>query len=562
MYNPKTSHLFFAFLIISLVAACNNEKQPPAKKIVTDPKSINQYVQENIVELLDFAKENSRKIDDSNHLYFLPVVNNYYELNDHQAVWSSMGKWKPFADSLLEYLHTAAYEGLFKEDYHFNKLHRWHDAFRNDSTYLLNAEAWAKADLLFTDAFMRLMQDVKQGRLQHDSVSWKHDTAMHRNFFSPQLEKIKSGISIVTIIHEMEPVFHSYDSLKMLIPVFLDTMDTNYYTYLKYPFKDSLLFIKDLVIRLGESGHLSNPGSMPDSIELSTAIKKYQLSRGIKPLGKISQSLVNLLNMSDREKFIRLAITLDKYKKLPPEMPDKYIWVNIPAYYLAVWENDSMILRSRVICGKPSTPTPILTSAISDMIIYPTWTVPESIIKKELLPGLKKNTGYLASKGLSLLNEKGESVDPATVNWAKYSKGIPYKVQQGSGDDNALGVIKFNFSNPFSVYLHDTNQRYLFKNSVLSLSHGCVRVQEWKKLAFYILRNDSIQLKKPDSLKLSTDSITSWIAQKQKHRIGLTYKIPLFIRYFGCEAVNGSIKFYEDIYKDDRMLREKYFAGK
>ena len=268
------------------------------------------------------------------------------------------------------------------------------------------------------------------------------------------------------------------------------------------------------------------------------------------------------MNLTDLEKFNRIAITLDRYKQLPAKMPKQYVWVNLPAYKLKVWDADTIAFESKIICGKTTTPTPYITSAISDIIIYPTWTIPASIVKKDIIPGMKKNPGYLARKGFHLINNKGETVDPSVVNWSKYTKGIPYNVMQGSGDDNALGVIKFNFNNPFSVYLHDTNQRYLFKNSSRSLSHGCVRVQEWQKLAFYLVRNDSMLARHPDSLHYNTDSISHWIALKEKHRIDLKNHVSLFIRYFGCELVNGNIKFYDDIYNDDKEMREKYFSGK
>jgi murein L,D-transpeptidase YcbB/YkuD len=133
---------------------------------------------------------------------------------------------------------------------------------------------------------------------------------------------------------------------------------------------------------------------------------------------------------------------------------------------------------------------------------------------------------------------------------------------QGSGDDNALGIFKFNFNNRYAVYLHDTNQRYLFKNAVRDLSHGCVRVQEWEKLAFYIARNDSMNLKEGETLRYTTDSIQTWLASKQLKRIGVKNKVSLFIRYFSCEAKNGKIKFYDDIYGEDKALREKYFTDK
>ena len=262
------------------------------------------------------------------------------------------------------------------------------------------------------------------------------------------------------------------------------------------------------------------------------------------------------------EKFKRIAITLDRYKQLPVKMPEKYIWVNLPGYYLEVWDHDTLVLESKVICGKPGTRTPLLNSYISDMITYPTWTVPNSIIVKQYLPKLKNNPYYLSRLGIRLVNAKGQTVDPGSVNWGKYSRGIPYKVVQGSGDDNALGVFKFNFNNAYAVYLHDTNQRYLFKNSSRALSHGCVRVQEWEKLAYYIARNDSLNLKVGDTLRYNTDSIKSWIDSKKHKRMDVKNKVALFIRYFSCEGKNGEIKFYEDIYGEDKVLREKYFSGK
>jgi L,D-transpeptidase YcbB len=196
------------------------------------------------------------------------------------------------------------------------------------------------------------------------------------------------------------------------------------------------------------------------------------------------------------------------------------------------------------------------------MITYPTWTVPTSIIAKQYLPKLKNNPGYLARLGLRLVNSKGENINAYSVNWSKYTKGIPYRVMQGSGDNNALGVFKFNFNNPYAVYLHDTNQRYLFKNGSRALSHGCVRVQEWEKLAFFIARNDSMNLKTGDTLRYTADSIKNWVAAKEHRRLEVKNKIPIYIRYFSCEGKEGKIKFYDDIYAEDKVLREKYFADK
>jgi murein L,D-transpeptidase YcbB/YkuD len=221
-----------------------------------------------------------------------------------------------------------------------------------------------------------------------------------------------------------------------------------------------------------------------------------------------------------------------------------------------------MVLESKVVVGKASTRTPVLTSSITDMVTYPQWTIPESIIRKDILPELKNDPGYLSRKGFSLVDTKGETVNPYTVNWSKYSKGIPWKVVQGSGDDNALGVFKFNFSNPYSVYLHDTNQRYLFKNSDRALSHGCVRVENWQRLAFFIARQDSLAMEEGQTVSYNEDSIKTWIANKERKRIMVKKKLRLYIEYFTCEVKNDKIHFYDDVYNNDKYLAQKYFANK
>jgi murein L,D-transpeptidase YcbB/YkuD len=131
---------------------------------------------------------------------------------------------------------------------------------------------------------------------------------------------------------------------------------------------------------------------------------------------------------------------------------------------------------------------------------------------------------------------------------------------QGSSDGNALGIMKFVFDNKYSVYLHDTNQRYLFNSNNRSLSHGCVRVQEWDRLAKFILAADSINAAGGNFT--STDSLNTWLKMKKKKSIPIQKKLPVYIRYITCEGRNGGIIFYEDVYEEDRWIREKYFAGK
>ncbi len=567
LFKPQ---LYISFLAILFFVACKNKKTIPAlkeKEIVTDARSMNAYVQEDIKNSLLMALDSNGKINDSLKLSFYKITEGYYSKNDYKPLWSDTGKWLPTANSLMAYLDTAVLDGLFKEHYQYNKIMNIKNSLDNDSLKRRDAILWTKADILLTDAFMHIAGDLAQGRIIPDSIAWRNDTSKYNQHFFAVMDKFRDKDTLSGIFRSLQPAIKEYLELKAGIKPFLDSMDTKEYTYVDYPYKakdstDSVKFIKKLQLRLNESGMMENNTSkLPDSVQVAAAIKKYQKLKKTTADGKISTAFISLLNTTDLVKYDRIAVTLDRYKQLPAKMPEKYIWVNLPGYYLQMHDSDTVAFTSKIICGKTKTPTPTLKSAISDIVIYPTWTVPESIIKKEILPGLKKDAGYLARKGLNLYDKDGELVDPHSVNWKKYSKGIPYKVQQASGDNNALGVIKFNFRNPFDVYLHDTNERHLFKRTMRSLSHGCVRVQDWEKLAFFIIRNDSSRIS-PDTLKYKTDSITTWIANKEKHRFNVKFPIPLYIGYYSCDGIDGKIKFYDDIYGDDKSLKEKYFPGR
>jgi murein L,D-transpeptidase YcbB/YkuD len=471
------------------------------------------------------------------------------------------------ADTLFRFIAGAEQEGLFPADYHFESLKFLKDTLDGDSLIRMHAAWWTKADLLLTDGFMHLVRHLKQGRLQPDSLSFNKDSMLSGKFYRTTINELLEKKNFNSLLASLQPVHKNYWELKKGIRQFVSSMDRREKVQIYFPFKrgdkkDSLRFIVLLQQRLLDHSCIDTLPGLPDSARLSAAIKKYQLQNALPADGRYGRILVNALNNTDMEKFKRAAITLDRYKQLPATMPEKYIWVNVPGCLLRVVNADTVLFESKVIVGKPETRTPLLTAEISDMITYPTWTVPNSIIVKQYLPRLKNNANYISKIGLKLYNNKGEEIDPNTVNWSKYSRGIPYKVMQGSGDNNSLGVIKFNFNNRYAVYLHDTNQRYLFKNASRALSHGCVRVQEWEKLAFFIARNDSISQAGKSTLTYTADSIKNWIAKKEMRRVDVKNHIPLFIRYFSCEAKDGKLKFYDDIYGEDKLLIEKYFAKK
>ena len=562
MYKLLIAHFF----VLLILAACNTANDnTPKKDIISNKDIANAPSSETIKQLLEHGIENNGQINKNEKLYLNTMVQSFYNNNAFVYLWSKNKKWSPIADTLLQFINNVEKYGLFSTDYHVASLKNIAANIATDSIKRADEHIWSLADVLLTDAYMHIVKDIKYGRLFNDSTMIVDANNDKYKFVLHTTTQLFNKVNFSNILHNISPKNKGYINLQTSVKDFLDSMDRKPYTYIPYPFKrgvqaDSVAFIKLLQQRLFESKCIEFAAPLADSTALSTAIKCYQKKKGMQQDGKYGNNLIKQMNLTDIEKFKRIAITLDRYKLLPDSLPKQYIWVNLPSYYLHIIDSDTIALTSKIICGKPDTRTPLLSSKITNMVVYPTWTVPNSIITKQYLPKLKKNPNYLSRLGLKLKNNKGQIVDAGSINWDKYNKGIPFKVMQNSGDNNALGIMKFNFDNEYAVYLHDTNQRYLFKNTSRALSHGCVRVQEWEKLAFYLARNDSALLKIGDSLTYTIDSIKQWLADKKYKRIDVKNQFQLYINYFSCEGINGKVKFYEDIYGEDKALREKYFS--
>lgn len=542
-----------------ILSSCSGKGKKGPDTIASSPKDLQKKIPTELKNLFSVAETNQGLMPDSVQLYQTQVSRSLYEKNNFEPFWCFEENWKTSGASLLDFIKHARLNGLFPEDYHSAQLNTIQSRIESDSLRKgdkKNVTLWAVADIMLTDAFVRAINDIKIGHLPNDSVSLRTDSVLTNEFFATQMDLIQKTGSVNNVVKEIEPKHPGYALLKKAIKRFVDSASFREYTQVPAPGKNLAAFKRALQKRLYEEGFLETDSIALDSLQLSNAVKRFQTKKGIAVDGKVGEGTLRMLNLTDKEKFIRIALSMDKYKLLPQQMPDKYIWVNLPSYKLELFEKGVMKLESKTICGKPWTRTPLLNSQISELITYPQWVPPPSIVQKEILPAVKKNPGYLARKGFSLINSKGEEVDPFSVDWSMYSKGIPYRVVQGSGDANSLGVMKFVFPNKYSVYLHDTNQRYLFGQAYRSLSHGCVRVQEWQKLANYIIKEDN------SNGQARVDSMTSWLAKKQKRSLPLKNKLPVYIRYITCEGGAGGVQFFDDIYGEDRFLAEKYFKSK
>ncbi|GGA91482.1 peptidoglycan-binding protein [Puia dinghuensis] len=504
--------------------------------------------------MLESIANNGDKLNDSTVLVYRKLVDSVYDNNGYTAIWSDKQRWLPAGDSLLSFIEGCKTYGLFPTDYHFPLLAFFKRVVVEDTLARKNAAMWNRADVLLTDAFFTLVKHLKQGRLDYDSVTLRRDSVLPDSIFTRTLATARQ-FGVRGALDSLEPRHPGYDSLKAYLGDFLAGAHFRKLTWLDYPYKDSAVFYTALMRRLQEVGYIDSAVTIADTAMLTGALRKYQENNKLKVTGKASQETVSMMDNSDWEKFKRIAINLDRYKLLPDTLPKTYVWVDLPAFSLQVRSDDTVALESKVIVGAPKTRTPLLTSEISNFVTYPQWTVPNSIIFKEMLPAIKRNVDYLRKQNLMVVDDNDSVRDPLTINWKRLNKNnFPYQLKQRQGDDNSLGVMKFNFKNKYDVYLHDTNVRWMFDKTFRALSHGCVRVKEWRKLSAFLIRNDTMRYH-PDTLK-------NWISRQEKHTVWGFSRVPIYLRYFTAEGKKGKIVFYDDIYGEDRALRNRYFGQK
>jgi L,D-transpeptidase YcbB len=234
----------------------------------------------------------------------------------------------------------------------------------------------------------------------------------------------------------------------------------------------------------------------------------------------------------------QLELWLKRYKL------GKYIHINIPNAELKMIENGMVIATMKVILGQATHQTPRLLSFIDFITVYPYWTPTRNITLKELLPKIKKDKSYLEKNNFEVLDNKGQVVDPYTLDWRQFgSNYFPYTLRQGTGCDNSLGLLKFNLVNPYSVYLHDTahnpKSMSLFDKETRFFSHGCIRLSQPEKLANWALGKE----------KFNAVFMKSIAKGQKSQRINLPKQLPVLISYTMETTDNkGVVHFYKDIY--------------
>jgi murein L,D-transpeptidase YcbB/YkuD len=288
---------------------------------------------------------------------------------------------------------------------------------------------------------------------------------------------------------------------------------------------------------------------------LQKAVKHFQLRNGLKPDGVVGSVTLRELNRSVDERITTIRLNLDRLKWLNERASKRHIIINIPDFKLYFEEDGKLIQTMRVVTGKPNHPTPIFSDTVEYIVLNPYWNIPKSIIQKEMIPKLLKNPNAMARQGIEIHSGWGkdaEKISAASVDWSqyRYSKHMPYRFAQVPGTRNALGKVKFLFPNKFSVYMHDTPSKHLFKRSKRAFSHGCIRLQKPRELLrTFSTFNSNIDFEKSQKI----------LKGRKKTYINLQEKVPVDVIYLTAWVdYDGKLQFRNDVYHYDKMQLKSF----
>jgi murein L,D-transpeptidase YcbB/YkuD len=252
----------------------------------------------------------------------------------------------------------------------------------------------------------------------------------------------------------------------------------------------------------------------------------------------LKKFLKDSITSTDTLKYKEIVLAMNYRRYFTANHPMDYIVANIAATEASYYQNGFLKLNMRTVVGRKKNPTPLIASYITNIVTFPHWNVPHSIAVKEILPRVQKNDNYLEQHSYEVVNSRGKVLDDSELKWKNYTeKNFPYFFRQATGPRNALGVLKFNFQNPFSIFLHSTGMKSAFSKDDRFLSHGCIRLAKPLELA-KILLPDKIDITKLKSGKKNTKSKT----------IVLPQKIPVFIVYVPVTVVGNKVTFLKDEY--------------
>ncbi|MDG2370856.1 MAG: L,D-transpeptidase family protein [Flavobacteriales bacterium] len=454
------------------------------------------------------------------------ALREFYAFNNDNLIWINDSLiFNEKAGNLIETLNNAENYGLVSSSYL--------------GAYDLNELSPISKDTLLSSVFIDFIYDLNCGVFPDKILTSPFPAAVrNKEELVARLAEMVDTSSIEEIIFSCSPRHSQYITLLTALKKYnLRTKLVADQVNVPSNKKDSLNYLSYAAKALVIHGFLDSE-NVSDSIIISR-VKDFQFEHGLNSDGVVGTKTAKLLSKSPFSYFLSAALALDKWRK-------KDIWsqnridINIPGYKLRYFQNNELVRLHKVIIGNVKAQTIEILDSVEYLVVYPYWYVPRSIINHEMLPKARKDSTYFKRKGFEIL--KGRTlVDSDNID---YNSSFSYTVRQKGGSSNALGLVKFIFPNPSSIYLHDTPSKKLFNKEVRAFSHGCIRLQDPLDLAYVVLEDDQS--------KYNKEKVRKIIENKERTRLNLNNKLTIYIHYTLASVLDSSIVFHEDVYNKEK----------
>lgn len=547
----RKSSSFLLLLLLTAIACRQGGKSRTG--LVRDTT---HYTKEEYIDrVLDSTALDRFLQEDTAYRSYGDLMKNFYrQRNFHYAWVSGDGRLTEQAGNFLNMTQQEAPANVQDGNVVRSPLQQLYDKVVQDSGKVAPADM-LRMEMMLTGQFFN-----------YGSREWggmTSDTAKDLEWFIPR-KKLDMESLLDSLVQGPgnifeEPVNRYYitlrDALKKLAAMEKngrwDSIHSNKKIYKK---GDSAAVIAAVKNRLHAWGDLPVQDTTPlFTSALDTALRNFQASMGLTVNGTIQQPVLNALNVPLEKRMQQILLNMERMRWVPVEPGNSYLLVNIPEFKLHVYDSGRLSWSCNVVVGKPGASTVIFTRPMKFVVFSPYWNVPPGILANEVLPAVKRNSGYLARQNMEVVGASGKPIPAGSINWSRYSgAGFPYIIRQKPGRSNALGKVKFLFPNEYNIYLHDTPSRYLFGETKRSFSHGCIRVAEPRRLAEWLLRNDPAWT--PEKIEKAMNG------DKEKF-VALKDQVPVFIGYFTAFVNSrGQLNFRDDVYGHDARLAAQLFG--
>ena len=479
-------------------------------------------------------------------IYCASYLLDLYRKNQFQLLWTNPDD----IGQLLSAIIASADEGLIPDDYHLKAITRYDNELKETSSMAKKVEY----DLLLSDALVLLGQHKRFGKVNPREVEEKYTLESAPPRSSPNdtyLAAIRTSTIRMTL-DQRSPDHQAYINLKQALTQYRKIASNGGWQQipggpsLKPGMRDDR--VAALRKRLTVTGDFHSKGSNDPTLyddTLVAAVKSFQARHHMEPDGAIGKTTLQAMNISVADRINQIRVNLERTRWVIRDMPSSSLIVDIAGFKVHYYHQDKLIWSSKVMVGQPFHQTPVFRSAVTYVVLNPTWTIPPDIVKNETIPTIIKDKNHLQKQHLRAFDSSGTEVDQASIPWNQYlGKHLPYTLRQDSGADNSLGLIKFLFPNPYHVYLHDTPSKSLFGRAHRAFSHGCIRVQNPIELGKMLLAND------PGNAT-NGEKFDQIIASGKTTTVILKQPLPIFLMYLTTNVQDGVVLFKPDLYSRD-----------